>query len=255
MLNSSDGLKLVLCPTRNPEEKFLQIYNNIYNCWYKVWTAAYSEANCPLEHEKLKSDTFTRHDFAAAVFHQDECIAFILFRYLDMSLATSLEDSFFSHWEETSMNSVKNLGRHIMVCGNLGVTPSIRIKTLRNALQGASLKDVMGGVISEVTIHSKASATLATPRRDKKVHTAAYNWGAYAITEDVAWGFGIQVDLAAFEKGELLQKRDHKLKPLIDNLWLNKLVVKKESFESIQNFENKVLSTCLNITETTRDIG
>lgn len=238
MLIQNLDLKLVLCPTRNPEEKHIEIYNTIYACWNSVWTSAYSEANCHSKSEALKSDSFTRHDFVASIFYKDECIAFILFRYVDMSLAASREDSFFIHWNEDHLNSVLKIGRHILVCGNLGVPHRLRIKSLRSMLLGFSLKDLIGGIISQITLQSKAIATLATPRRDRDVHVSAYNWGATSIAENVSWGFGIQVDLISFNKNNLHKHQTHPLSALIDNLWLNKIVVEDKIFESFESFKN-----------------
>ena len=235
MNNSSFDLQLVLCPVRDPETKHRDIYNKIYQCWNSVWTAAYAEAKCQRRDDALKSDSFTRQDFVAALFHKEECIAFILFRYAHLGSLSTKDDSFFSQWSEIHLKKVSKIGDDLLICGNLGVLPTFRQKTL-----GVSLKEIIGGVIAEITLQSTVDATLATPRRDRNVQKAAYQWGAVPIAQDIPWGFDINVDLILFHKSQLLKCRDHALRPLIDELWLNKLIIEKLNTETIQDFKNTV---------------
>lgn len=233
-MNHTD-LQLVLCPVREPEAKYLNIYNKIYKCWHSVWTSAYTEVNYQKEHESLKSDSFTRQDFVAAIFHKEDCIAFILFRRADANLISTKDDSFFEHWSEIHLKSVNKIGQNLMICGNLGIHPTFRQKTF-----GVSLKEIMGGLISEITLQTNVDATLATPRRDRNVQSAAYQWGAVPIAQDISWGCGIQIDLISFHKANLLKHRDHALRPLIDELWLNKIVIENQAQESIAQFKNTI---------------
>ncbi|MES2801068.1 MAG: hypothetical protein V4654_01125 [Bdellovibrionota bacterium] len=242
MHNQNVDLQLVLCPVRDPEIKYRSLFQKIYSCWHQVWTAAYGEAKHHQDHEDLKSDSFTRQDFVAAIFHNNECIAFILFRHADASLVTTQDDSFFTQWSEIHRKAAAKIGQRLLICGNLGVLPTFRQKSL-----GVSLKDLMGGVISEITLQSNADATLATPRRDRNVHGAAYKWGAVPIAQDISWGFGIQIDLISFHKANLLKHRDHELRPLIDELWQNKIVVNENIFESIEKFKHTAPYSLQNI--------
>ncbi len=234
-MNNALDLQLVLCPVRDPETKHTEIYNKIYKCWNSVWTAAYEEAKYQRKDDVLKSDSFTRQDFVAAIFHKEECIAFILFRYAHLKSMSSKDDSFFAQWSEIHLKKVSKIGEDLLICGNLGVLPTFRQKTL-----GVSLKEIIGGVIAEITLQSTVDATLATPRRDRNVQGAAYQWGAVPIAQDIPWGFDISVDLISFHKAQLLKCRDHALRPLIDELWLNKLVIGKTNTETIQDFKNTV---------------
>lgn len=235
MNNLPVDLQLVLCPVRDPETKHSDTYNKIYKCWNSVWTAAYEEAKYQRKDDVLKSDSFTRQDFVAALFRKEECIAFILFRYVHLKSLSTQDDSFFSQWSEIHLKKVSKIGEDLLICGNLGVLPTFRQKTL-----GVSLKEIIGGVIAEITLQSTVDATLATPRRDRNVHEAAYQWGAVPVAQDIHWGFDINVDLISFHKAQLLKKRDHHLRPLIDELWLNKLVIEKLKTETIQDFKNTV---------------
>lgn len=235
MIKDHLDLQLVLCPVRAPETKYTDIYNKIYKCWHTVWTSAYEEAKCKKKEDVLKSDSFTRQDFVASVFHKDECIAFILFRYAHLKSLSTQDDSFFSQWSEIHLKKVSKIGNDLLICGNLGVTPSFRQKSL-----GISLKELICGIIAEITMQSTVDATLATPRRDRNVQGAAYQWGAVPIAQDIPWGFDINVDLISFHKSQLRKHRDHALRPLIDELWLNKLVVGKQNTETIEDLKNTV---------------
>lgn len=235
MLNQIVDLQLVLCPVREPESKYIELYNKIYKCWNSVWTSAYTEVNYQSDHESLKSDSFTRQDFVAAIFHKNDCVAFILFRQVDANLMSTKDDSFFAQWSEIHLKSVAKIGQQLLICGNLGIHPTFRQKTL-----GISLKEIMGGLISEITLQSNVDATLATPRRDRNVHGAAYQWGAVPIAQDISWGCGIQIDLISFHKANLLKHRDHALRPLIDELWMNKIVIKNNPQETLEQFKHTV---------------
>lgn len=239
--NQNVNLQLVLCPTREPEPKYRHLYQKIYDCWNFVWEAAYTEANCKKRSDDLKSDAFTRQDYAAALFHENECVAFILFRHADMSLRTTQDDSFFSQWSEIHRKALSKIGQRFLICGNLGVLPTFRNKNL-----GVSLKDLMVGIVAEITLQSNADATLATPRRDRNVHGTSYTWGAVPIAKDVSWGYGIQVDLCVFRKDQVAQCRAQEARPLLDELWQKKIVVGEHVFESVGHLKNTLPFTLRN---------
>lgn len=226
-------LQLVICPTREPEEKYRNLYQKIYKCWSQVWEAAYNEANYKKRSDDLKSDAFTRQDYATALFYKNECIALMLYRHVDLSLQTGQDDSFFSQWSEIHRKSLSKLGQRFIVAGNLAVSPEFRNKNL-----GFSLKDITVGLISEVALQSNADGAISTPRRDRNVHGTCYNWGAIPIAQDIPWGCEIQIDLVAFCKNHLAQHRNHVLQPLLDELWQNKIVVNEYVFETVNHLKD-----------------
>lgn len=232
MNKQNAGLQLVLCPVREPEKKYKHLYDKIYKCWSQVWEAAYNEANFKKRSDDLKSDGFTRQDYVAAFFYENECVAFVLFRHVDLNLATSLDDSFFAQWSEIHRKALSKIGSNVIICGNLGIAPSFRHSSL-----GFSLRDLFGGIITEITLQTNADATIATPRRDRNMHGAAYRWGAIPIAQDIPWGYGIQIDLIAFCKEHILQSRNHELQSLSDELWQNKIIIGNESIELFAEFD------------------
>ncbi|MCM2353863.1 MAG: hypothetical protein NDI63_09640 [Pseudobdellovibrio sp.] len=231
--NQNANLQLVLCSVREPEQKYRDYYEKIYKCWNSVWEAAYTEAKYKKRSDDLKSDAFTRQDYVAAFFHENECVAFILFRHVDLSLQTTLDDSFFTQWSEIHRKALSKIGHKMVICGNLGIAP-----TFRHNLLGFSLRDLFGGLITEITLQANADATIATPRRDRNMHGAAYRWGAIPIAQDIPWGYGIQIDLIAFCKEHILQHRNHELQSLSDQLWQNKLIIGSDVFEPFKGFKN-----------------
>lgn len=239
--NHNVNLQLVLCPVRQPDKKYKDLYDKIYKCWNLVWEEAYTAAHYKKKSDDLKSDAFTRQDYAAAFFYEGECVAFILFRHIDMSLLSSQDDSFFTQWSEIHRKALSKIGNHFLITGNLGVLPTFRNKNL-----GVSLKDLMVGIVAEITLQSNADATIATPRRDRNVHGTSYNWGAIPIAQDVAWGCGIQIDLVAFCKDQVAQKRAQLKRPLLDELWLNKIVVGESNFESVDQLKDTLPHTLQN---------
>lgn len=234
-------LHLVICPTREPEKKYRHLYQEIYKCWSKVWEAAYNEANYKKRSDDLKSDAFTRQDFASAIFHKENCVAVILYRHVDISLETAQDDSFFSQWTEIHRKSLSKFGNRFIVAANLAVPPEFRNKNF-----GFSFKDLAVGLIAEIALQSNADGAIATPRRDRNVHRTCYDWGATPIAQDIPWGCGIQIDLVTFCKDQISQHRDHALLPLLDDLWLNKLVVSENVFETIDHLKGTLPHTLQN---------
>ena len=238
MHNKDLDLRLVLCPTREPDKNRLDEYNKIYNCWHEVWSETYAELNCAEPGSEMKSDAFTRQDFAAALFHQDECVALILFRHVDMSLLANQRDSYFKQWSEIHLKAVSRSGNNILICGNLGVSPRFRKNTL-----GLSLKELLIGIVMEITLESSSDVLIATPRTDKNVNGPGYDWGATPIALDVDWGHGVRTDLVAVHKKTVLAKRrEQTLSPLMSELWKNKDVIDEAPFESIQVFKQNKMS-------------
>lgn len=227
-------IQLVLCPVREPEKKYVDLYHKIYSCWHEVWSETYAELKYHkrVEDDEMRSDAFTRQDFAAAFFHKDECVAVILFRHVDMSLLTTQQDSYFIQWSEIHRKAVVRLGHRALICGNLAVNPKFRKKKF-----DISLKDLMVGMVAKITVETTADVTIATPRRDRNVHGVSYNWGATPIAQDVDWGCGVSVDLVTFRRENILAKKNHELFLLMSQLWSEKLVVSEEQFESINFFK------------------
>jgi len=240
MFDNND-LQLVLCPVGGAEEKYRHLYHKIYKCWSQVWDATYNEVSYKKESDYLKSDAFTRQDFTTAVFYKNECVALMLYRDIDINLQTAHDDSFFAQWGETHIKSLLQLGQRFVIASNLAVSPGFRSKNL-----GFSLKDFTVGLVAEVTLHSNADATIATPRRDRNVHESCYDWGAITIADDVSWGCGIQVDLVAFCQKKILLRREHELRPLIDKLWRNKIIVQDNVYGTLSQLCKKQTSDLQN---------
>lgn len=223
-----NGLQFILCPGRSPDKKYSDIYNQIYSAWHELWTSTYTELK---DESPLHSDAFTRQDFIAAIFLKGQCQAFILFRHADLSLLSSVQDSYFQQWSELHLKRVSQLGNNVLICGNMGIVPGAR----KNSL-GFSMKHLMLGFITEIVLHSTADVAISTPRKDRCVHSAVYRWGGVCIAEDVNWGLDIIVDLTAFYKTELLKCRDHEVVPLVQRLWSQMLVIPETPLESVNSF-------------------
>lgn len=225
-------LQFVLCSGRNPESKHAFIYDKIYNAWLQVWTQAYADIN---EQNPLYSDTFTRQDVIAAVLHQGECLAFILFRHADLNRPATLNDSYFEQWKPEDLKKVAGFGDQILICGNFGIIPTARCEGL-----GFSVKALMLGYITEICLHSSCDIVISTPRRDKNINSVVYTWGGMKIAENVDWGHGVQVDLTAFIKQGILERRNHEVMPLVKELWSQRLVIREVAFEGVNDFENNI---------------
>lgn len=239
-MNHQNYFQLVLCPTRAPDDNYLDQYKKIYSCWRKVWKSAYEEINYG-DKDHFHSDNFTRQDFAAAVFYKDECAGLLLFRYLDLNLESSFEDSYFDQWSEIHRKALNKKGHKILVCSYLSVDPQYR----NNAL-GISLKEIIVALIAEITIACKVDTTISTPRKNRNMHSTAYKCGATSIASDIEWGFGIQVDLVAFYKENLVFNLNSDIQKLAKQLWQNKLIIQQKTTGSYHDFEKLEINENLN---------
>lgn len=236
--NEANDLQFVLCPGRSPEQEHSHIYDQIYESWHRLWTSTYAELK---DESPLYSDTFTRQDFIAAIFFKGQCQAFILFRHANISHRSCLHDSYFQQWSELHLARVSQLGKNVLICGNMGIVPEAR----KNSL-GFSMKHLMLGFITEIVLHSNADVTISTPRKDRDVHSAVYRWGGISIAQDIDWGLDVCVDLTAFYKDELLKNRNHELVPLVQSLWNQMLVIPETPLETVNSFLNPVTASVKN---------
>lgn len=224
-------LEYVICPGRFPEESQRETYLKIYKCWQDVWGATFKELDGL---DELKSDAFTRQDFIGAIFVDGECKAMALYRYVDASLPTMKDDSYFANWNEIAIKKLCSHGQRVLVCSYFTIHPTARKETL-----GFAMRDFLIGLTSTVILHTEMDAMTSAARKNRGVEKLTYEWGALPIAIDVPSGHGadVYVDLAAFYKAQVsVARKANVITPFIDELWNTKTVIECRPTEEITHF-------------------
>lgn len=219
-----NDFQFVLCPGSNPDKSKLEIYNRIYDCWFDVWSKAFSELNV---NKKIYSDAFSRQDFVGALLFREEPVAMSLFRYADFKCLNSCTDSYFQNWTSSDIEQLTSRGSNILVCSYFTVHERVR-----QCKVGVSVKDLLVGISIETFKNLAADGMTGAVRVDRGVNDACYRWGAYPIKRDVESGLGDKVDLVGFFKDYLAEQPTNIMQPLVENLYNNREVIVKSDYQS-----------------------
>lgn len=233
MNNSFSDFSFVLCPGHRPDPKYAELYNQIYDCWYAVWSEAFRELGVT---QKMHSDALTRQDLIAAAFFKNECIGMSFLRWVDLRERNSTEDSYFKIWSEEHRQALASRGPLVIVCSNLTLHPMARRQRL-----GIVAKDLIAGMAIQTFLNSNADAMTAAMRIDRGANTTVARWGGSTIAAQVACDYGTNnTELMGLFRDELLAKSpQHELWELSQYLWKQRTLIPQIGIDS--EFEKKVI--------------
>jgi hypothetical protein len=216
--------QFVLCPGSMPAKEYEPMYNKIYECWNYVWKDALIELAGSNE---LHSDLFTRQDYVAAIFDGETCFATSFFRWANSARTEFAQDSYFKYWSSEHLEQLSRRGHNIIVSSQFTVHPHGRGKNL-----GFSGKDLMMGMVAEIYLNSDADAMTGAARRTRAVNDVCERWGAYPIAKNMHNEYGENiVDLYGFFKDHMLAQSPHILKPMVQDLWGQRMVIPRQEIE------------------------
>lgn len=205
-------LEFVVVPGHMPRPEIRDVYQNVFNCWWSVWTEAFKELGKPEGY--LKSDAFTRQDYVGGVLVDGKCVAVCFYRWADPTLPTMERDSYFANWGETHIRKLRSHGDNILVCSNFTIASAARGSTV-----GFSMKDVLTALSAKMCVWTACDAMTAALRRDRNVHGACERWGAEIIAHEVPSGHGDMVALMSFYRDVVANHPRQELSDLVDKLW------------------------------------
>lgn len=221
-------LDFVLSPGRFPENQHREKYQQIYQCWHDVWFQTFKENDGIT---RLHSDAFTRQDLIGAIFVDGECKAMSLYRYADATLPTMASDSYFANWDDNHRQTLCRDGKDILVCSYFTIHP-----TARKDVLGFAMRDLLMGLTTAFTLHTKMDAMTGAMRKNRNAHEIAYEWGAKPVGIDVDSGHGDLVDLVSFYKDEVKSVRDREITPVVNALWDSRIVIGQQPKESVIDY-------------------
>jgi hypothetical protein len=205
-------LEYVIVPGQWPEPEIKDLYQNVFNCWWNVWTDAFKELGKPEGY--LKSDAFTRQDYVGGILVDGKCLAVCFYRWADPTMPTMAKDSYFSNWGETHIQKLRSRGDKIVVCSNFTVAREARGVNL-----GFSMKDLLMGTVAKTFAWLNPDGMTAALRRDRNVQGVCGKWGAQEIAYEVPSGHGDTVELMGFFSDVMAKHPRQELSDLVDKLW------------------------------------
>jgi len=139
-----------------------------YQVWRDVWQQTWQEAQVATQ---VYSDEFTRQDEIGVLSLGADCLSVTCMRWLDLSRARSLEDSYFKHWPEEAVARIA--GRFVCVGSNTAVHPSWRRALIQppHDQAGDPVRLAFAAIALTVQrfVSSSADSLVALTRNDRSI--------------------------------------------------------------------------------------
>jgi hypothetical protein len=159
-----------------------------YDCWATVWREAFYELEGATV---VHSDNFSRQDEIAAFFVEDQCIALIGHRFVDLREPMVHDDSYFRAWPKDALERAAAHGSRAFISNILTVRPEWRNSS------GVDLKELCMGFSVKRFLQTSADCWIGQPRNNRGVTAVCYRLGCEALETEVPL-HGVTVDLLAF---------------------------------------------------------
>jgi hypothetical protein len=182
-----------------------------YRCWQEVWSETFRDLDGVV---RVYSDEFTRQHEIGALFLNNVCIGLTGFRWVNLSGAASLDDSYFKVWPKTPLRLLQRDGPNVCIGSNLTV-----LANWRGRLHGPSVKELLLALSIERFLASPADALAGTMRNDRGMNALSYQLGFTALLEG-AVHHGVAVDLVAFYRdARAAHPKPAGLHEVVEELW------------------------------------
>jgi hypothetical protein len=174
------------------------VVGEAYRCWSEVWSQTLLEL---AGDEHVPSDQFTRQDEVGAIFHGYECISLSCFRWVDLSLAMELDDSYFDCWPEEARRAAVRDGTRVCVASNFTISPAWR------RVPDYSLRKIgVAMTLDRFLAAGDGTAMLGTMRDDRGMGKLIEQLGATRLGSSVR--HGVPVTLIALYRDALRTSLD-----------------------------------------------
>lgn len=152
-------LQYVVLPGRlsgaNPP---VQVYNQVYGFWKKIWSRALEKQNLP----PLDQDEFLRQDYACALLYKNEVVASHLYSIFDFRSELTWDCNYFSPLEKELKTVCSNEEiESILTQEYLAVSPA-----MRKQKSMISLPEIVVGLGTNMMFATGSGSTGGTVRED-----------------------------------------------------------------------------------------
>lgn len=179
----------VFYPQQVPDSQMTD-YNAVFDLWYKIWVETRLEVNPNLP---TPSDNFSRQDEIIGLFYDDQPIATICHRYVDLQQRCVMHDSFFTGlWTDQVKESLAQHGRWFVLGSHVFIDPQFR-----KMASGYPTKNIVCQLSFYRLNAAKADGVIGLMRKDKGMHDVFYKAGAQPLIQDVHF-YQIPVDIVMF---------------------------------------------------------
>ncbi len=188
-ISHTEELQLVVLPG-NGSTSHVEHYESAWQHWHTVWLETFRSQD-GVSH--IFSDNFLRQDEIVALFLADQCVALVCHRYVNISLTSARNDSYFEGWAPGSLEAVRQDGPNIAIINQSSVLPEFR----GQRVMGFALRELVA-MLSLTHLYSiPVDAATAAVRSDRNMHSMCYALGAVALQANVNQ-HNSPVDLVAF---------------------------------------------------------
>lgn len=177
----------------NPQtESNRTVVNKCFELWWRVWRDTIKQLDGV---ETLFSDDFDRQDEVHVLWHRDNPVAMMFYRYRDFRLDHIQNDSYFRCWDKNAVAELARGGNRLAIGGQGTVHPEYR-KQSQTKIPVKELI-VYNSLIEVISNNKNLEVICGTVRNDKGMNKLIYNCGFSKVRENVIF-HNVPVDLVAF---------------------------------------------------------
>lgn len=223
----SNDYKLVILKGLGCSSEFEELYQEAYSHWKSIWTATFKELDGAHE---LSSDNFTRQDEVLGLFNGDKCIAMVCHRYVDMSLESAQDDSYFKTWPPEAIEAALAAGRITAIGNQISIHPNFRKLPM-----GVATKDALVWFCLKRLQEQNVESMVGAVREDKSLDVLFERYGATVLAKNVMQHH-VPVALIHFSKDKINLKATS-----LSEQWLSRIY--NQRMEDYKAFSTTRVST------------
>jgi hypothetical protein len=209
-----DDLRYIILPREPLARESALLFEVAFRFWREAWTETFRE-DLKVEHPVF-SDDFSRQSRIGCLFFDERCVALTFFHFVDFRLSTARLDSYFDVWPDEAISKLRKDGDNIVVGSNITIDRAFRGKD--KLAGGLSVKSLLVDLAVATFLESRADAMTGTMRCNRGMHDLARAFGATQLVSGVL-KHGVEVELMAFYRRELLERRVPGEIPAVEKLW------------------------------------
>lgn len=209
-----DKLRYILLPAKRPIRQHLNLHNETFLLWRKVWGQVFDVLKFDTSHLE---DDFMRQDVIAVICYENTPIAIHLYTSMSIESIAARSHSYLKQYPEEFFAKLESKRvKNIMSLEYMTVHPD-----WRKGKFPVHIGSILVGLAFQLMDILQVDASIAPARRDHKVHEIAYAFGAEPILEDVL-NHNISCDLLACFPENRHPHADKNIQNLVNFLWENR---------------------------------
>lgn len=213
----SRKLKYICLPGKlPPNSSHVTLQNEVYDLWKKTWSQIFEDVG---NAKSFVPDDFYRQDIIPIILYEGEIVAFHLYTFFNTNQKAVLDHRYFSIFDGETLDLLCSKSRsYFMSMEFLTVSPD-----WRKSQTGVSFAAILSSLGLEVLRAVGASAAIAPARKENKINSLAYSFGATCLKSDVQRG-NLVCDLIAVMLEDIQSCTESNEREIVEQLWNKKEV-------------------------------